>query len=286
MSALAALLLLACSGSPAPGAGAPAATGDGATGGATGDDTASGELRLDVPAPNLDAAGVAAAIDAATAAGLPDPLGARATYLGIFDHRDSRCPGGQGATLPGRFQGCTADSGWLYAGLAEYTGPPEIAVIDDFHLLGDFNVRDADGRWFIGGGELELEITRTGDSLSWVGDVSGTWSYAGGPAWMQPEGAGGVLQLVVERADPQWSVAVEGGVTDGSAALHLAGVQAQSGQCDGAASGSLSLRDPSGYWYTLAAECGCGPVTWADGSALGEACVALDLSPLVLLVRP
>jgi hypothetical protein len=278
-------ILLACAGSQSP-AGKDPGHGTGGSGDAAEQDTATAEVRPEVPAPSLDAAGVAAAIDRATASGLPEPLLARETYLGIFAHRDPGCPGGQGTNLPGRFEGCTAESGWLYAGLAEYSGPPEVPIVDDFHLLGDFNVRDAAGRWFIGGGELELEVTRSAGTVTWVGDVSGTWSYAGGPGWMQPDGAGGVLQLTVERADPAWSVSVEGGMTDGTEAVHLAGVQANSGQCDGAVSGTLSLRDTSGYWYVLAADCGCGPVTWADGSTLGEACVGLDLSTLPPLVRP
>lgn len=278
-------ILLACAGSPVAGEQVPGREGDG-SGDAESGDTATGEVRPEIPAPALGASGVAAAIDRATASGLPEPLQARETYLGIFAHRDPGCPGGQGTNLPGRFQGCTADSGWLYAGLAEYSGPPEVAVIDDFHLLGDFNVRDADGRWFIGGGELELDVTRAAGSVTWVGDISGTWSYAAGPGWMQPDGAGGVLRLIVERADPTWSVSAEGGLTDGAESVHLSGVRASSALCDGAVSGSISLRDPSGYWYALTADCGCGPVTWADGTQLGDACVALDLSALPSLVRP
>ena len=188
--------------------------------------------------------------------------------------------------MPGRFEGCTAASGWLYAGLAEYSGPPEPHVIDDFHLLGDFNVRDAQGRWFIGGGELELDIERAAGRVAWVGDLSGTWSYAGGAPWMQPDGAGGVVRVAVERVDPAWSVAVHGGFTDGTHAVYLSDLQAHRDRCDGAVSGTLSLRGDAGHWYHLEATCGCGHVTWADTTPLGEACVDLDLSTLAGLVRP
>ena len=77
------------------------------------------------------------AINQTTAAGVPEPLLARAAYLSIFAHRDPRCPGGQGAISQGASR-VPRGAGWLFAGLAEYTGPPEPAVIDDFHLLGDW----------------------------------------------------------------------------------------------------------------------------------------------------
>ena len=122
--------------------------------------------------------------------------------------------------------------------------------------------------------------------MTWTGAISGTWSWPGGSEWMLPEGAGGVLDMTVERADPAWRVAVHGALTDGTEALYLTGVTADDATCDGAATGRISLRDPSGNWYDLDATCGCGPVTWADGSALGEACVSLDLSTVAGRVRP
>jgi len=223
---------------------------------------------------------VARAIEETTASGIPEPLLARAAYLSIFEHRDAECPGGQGTNLPGRFEGCTADSGWLFAGLAEYTGPREPEVIEDFHLLADFNVRDADGNWFIGGGELELVIDRSSDTVSWTGSVSGTWSWPAWTGWMRPTGAGGVTTVTIERTDAAWTAQVDGSMTDGTHAVYVSGLRATSTACDGAPTGTLELRDPSGYWYRLEASCGCGPVSWADGSVLGEACVEVDLAPL------
>ena len=249
-------------------------------------DTATGSVDLPIPPPPLDAGGVAAAIDQTTAAGVPEPLLARAAYLSIFAHRDPRCPGGQGTNLPGRFQGCLAESGWLFAGLAEYTGPPDPSIIDDFHLLGDFNVQDADGNWFIGGGELDLDVHRGPGTVSWTGEVSGTWSWPAWTGWMTPEGAGGVMHLEVQRTDMDWSATVDGPLTNGVDSVHLFEVRATSNECGGAATGPIELRDASGHWYRLDATCGCGPVSWADGTPLGEACVALDLSPLASMVPP
>jgi len=75
-------------------------------------------------------------------------------------------------------------------------------------------------------------------------------------------------------------------MTDGTHAVYVSGLRATSTACDGAPTGTLELRDPSGYWYRLEASCGCGPVSWADGSVLGEACVDVDLSSLADLVAP
>lgn len=241
-------------------------------------DTAAGRVDVPRPSPDLDAQGVAAALSAAFAAGIPEPLLPRRAYLASFDGRDPNCPGGDGYSLQGRFQGCVAESGWTYAGRAEYTGPTDIDVVGDFHLLGDFQVQDPAGHWFIGGGELDLSITQEGPRTAWAARIAGTWSYPGGEAWMVPEGTGAMLDLDVVSENGRWTIALEGTVTDTEHAIRLRDVRATDGECGGAPTGEFGLRGEGGYWYWFAADCGCGPVRFDDGSELGEACLDLGSS--------
>lgn len=235
------------------------------------------EVVVEIPAPALSAEAVAESIEAVFVSGMPSPLLPRRTYLESFDGRDSDCPGGGGYNLPGAFQGCTAESGWLYAGVAEYDGSIELDEVRDFSLLADCYMVDPDGNWFVAGGELLLEHSGDANGGSMIAELSGTYSFAPAGGWMAPEGAGAVLSQTAHWDQFGWQLTVDGVVTDGTASVRLEALSAGSGECDGAPVGTYGLRGEGGYWYTLAGEeCGCGMVTWADGSQLGEACVDLS----------
>lgn len=285
MRLLAIALLAACADPTTPGSSGGAA-GSGEDTAPVAEDTDPGAVEVERPPPGLAADDVASALTSTFAAGIPEPTLPRRQYLSVFDHRDERCPGGQGVNLPGHFAGCHAESGWIYAGLAEYTGAREVDVLDDFHLLADFTVTDAAGRPFVGGGELDFDLERSGQGLTWTGRVAGTWSWAAADAWMLPEGAGAMLDLTVTQ-ESGWTVSLDGTVTDGTHATRLDDVTGASNTCGGAPTGRFGLRGEGGYWYWLDADCGCGPVTF-DGAAdgpLGEACVDLDLAALTEVVR-
>ncbi len=289
MRALNALLtgvLIGCVEPAAGPAGGGGGGGDGADG-ASRADTGLGTVEVVRPGASLSADDVAGALSATLAAGVPSPLLPRRQYLSVFEHRDERCPGGQGFNLPGHFAGCEAQTGWVFAGLAEYTGVPAVDVVDDFQLLADFTVTDAQGRPFVGGGELVFDVERGGGGLAWTGRVAGTWSWAAAEAWMVPDGAGAMLDLEVAAVGGGWSVQVDGSLTDGTHAVRIAGLEAASDTCEGAPTARFGLRGDAGYWYWLDATCGCGPVTF-DGEpdvVLGEACVTVDLGALAREVR-
>lgn len=236
------------------------------------DSSGAGDVSVEVPSPTWDADEAAAQISAVFARGVPEPVTAREVFIGLFDHRDDRCPGGQNIMLPGNFQGCTAESGWLYAGIAVYGGVEDVDALEDFSLLGDCYIISPDGDWFIGAGELDYAVTGDAD-IDWTGAISGQWSYPPQDGWMQDGSGSAVLDIHAQsRASGAWSVALDGGIYLGGTAIRVEGLSAESGACGGEPSGTVTLRDPSGYWYAMTADCGCGPISWADGSALGEAC--------------
>ncbi|MDG1480131.1 MAG: hypothetical protein P8R54_11105 [Myxococcota bacterium] len=242
------------------------------------------EVVVEIPAPVLSAEGVAAAIESVFVSGMPSPLLPRRIYLESFAGRDSSCPGGKGYNLPGAFQGCVAESGWLYAGVAEYDGSVDPDDLRDFSLLADCYMIDPDGNWFVAAGELLLEHSGDENGGMLHAELSGTYSFAPAGGWMAPAGAGAVLSQSAAWDHTGWQLAIDGVVTDGTTSVRLEDLSVSSGECAGVPSGVYGLRGDGGYWYTLAGEdCGCGMVTWADGSQLGEACVDLSAASAGLI---
>ena len=238
------------------------------------------EVAVEIPAATLSAEEVVDAIESTFDAGMPSPLLPRKAYLEAFSGRDDNCPGGAGYNLSGAFQGCTADTGWLYAGVAEYSGSVDPDELRDFDLLADCYMVDPDGNWFVAGGELLFEHNGNQHGGSMLAELSGTFSYAGAGGWMAPEGAGAVIAMEAQWTETGWSLILDGVATDGTNSVRLEALTANSGLCGGVPVGAYGLRGEGGYWYEVAAdECGCGMVTYADGSELGEACV--DLSAAV-----
>ena len=278
-------LLLACKPDPAP-----ATTPETSTDTSTVEDTAFAadtvpEVTQDIPAAALSAEAVIAAIEDTFADGMPSPLLPRKSYLEMFQGRDDNCPGGQGYNLPGAFQGCTSDDGWLYAGIAEYEGPTDPEIEGNFGMLADCYMVDPDGNWFVAAGEMLFDKKGDLNGGSVTAEISGTWSYAPAGSWMAPEGAGAVLEISAEWSDYGWSIALDGSATNGTNHVRLEMLSMSNEACSGAAvSGRYELRGADGYWYSIdATDCGCGSVTWADGSVLGEGCVDLTSAMSTLL---
>jgi len=235
----------------------------------------SNEVVVAIPAPTLDADGVAAAIQSTLAGGLPSPMRAREAYLAMFEGRDERCPGGSQPSLPGRFEGCWSESDWFYAGYAEYGGSDDpLDTSDDFTLLADGQMIDGSGGSFIGAGELYYDAEL--GSQRWEGGLTGTWSYDLASDWMGVPAAGGVLTFLADVSGSHWRLEVDGSVAGGDHPIALQDVVVEADDCGATTSGAVRLRGGTGYWYTLALEdCGCGTVTYDDGTILGEGCIDL-----------
>lgn len=263
-----ALLVLGCA-TPADSTAAPAADTAPA-------DTAAAEVpevSVEIPPPAWSAEEAAARISATFAQGIPEPVTVRAQIFALFENRDPACPGGVDYTLPGSFTGCLTKTGWRYAGVLTYGGPITPDVLDDFTVLADSYIISPDGEQFIGAGDLEYAV-EDGDPVQWSGLISGQWSYPPASGWMRDDQGSAVLTMHATSSEGGWSVTLNGGIYLDGVALRLVDLSADSKACGGAPTGQLELRDPSGYAYTLDAECGCGTLRWADGSELGEVCVS------------
>lgn len=226
------------------------------------------------PGPGLSAEEVAARIDSAMAPGFPDPILPRDTLVSLLQHGDPSCPQGnsQGLSYVSSFYGCTATSGYVYAGIAEYSGgSTELGSTAAFHLLVDGFVIDDAGERFVGGGEIELSRQEP----TWDVTLGGSWGYPPAGAWMSDPVS--LTMGYSGTSGAEWTVEVNGGYDDGRDHALWFDELAFNRDCTGG-SGTLGLREEGGYWYTLrlSEDCsGCGELSFEDGSELGEACVSL-----------
>ncbi len=82
--------------------------------------------------------------------------------------------------------------------------------------------------------------------------------------------------------DDQRHLSVTGGLAIGQTDLYLEQVAwDQSGPCMGKTTGTIWIREPTGYWYSwaLGDDCdGCGEIRFSDSLDMGEVC--LDLAYL------
>lgn len=277
------LLLLACVATdprtaPAD-SGSGTDTGDGA-GGST------GPLEVAIGAPALDADGVAAAISAVAQGGLPDAAEVQHTYVDLLEATGAdTCPASPGLSVLTAFGGCTSElNGWFWAGITEYDGGGP-GPTTPYTLLGDLQMETPEGERFTAAGQISFELSGSPEASTWSLDYSGTFSWPDAEGFMALPGASAVLWADGAWSEESWELALEGSLTDGQDAIYVQDLHAGAMGCEGQPAATFGLRGEGGYWYTLAAtDCGCGEVSWADGSVLGEACVDMA-APLEAMAR-
>lgn len=210
--------------------------------------------------------------------GWPAPGVLADTFWGLVaDYGDAVCPGEDALSTP-NLQGCTADSGATFAGLAVWNYMTDTPTTQDWILSGDLVIVTPDGREFVGGGSAGARAQVQGGTTRVSTDVRGTWRFEGADAWLG-EGVSDVFRAMGEITDARSQVLLDGVVGVGTAAMDLREVALASDVCDGHAIGVMAVRDPSGGWFELDStdRCdGCFDVTWA-GEPVDDIC--LDLRP-------
>ena len=226
------------------------------------------------PDPSLSGDQIVAAIEAAFATGIPEPLLPRDSYLSFFEHADGACPTGVGTSLPGDFEGCSTEDGTFFFGHSEYDQGVE-GYEAGFYLLGDFYMLDVDGNRFDGGGEILVQVWHEDATLRWTSMVLGTWSYPPAGDWMAEGDSTAMWQLGKVNGNNR-AVALEGSWQAPGANLSFKTFLFDEGVCHGAPTGELTLREDTGYRYvlTFASPCdGCASVVYADDTDMGSVCI-------------
>ena len=255
------LLLLSCGSSPSK----------------TGKDTATTSSTPDLPSveqtlvePMMTADQVATAISEALTTP-PDPAAINTAYRFLMSQGDSTCPGNEDHITDTWLYGCEAETGYSYAGVSAWIEefPDDMPGTNTLSgVSGDFWIEDPEGNRLEGGGH-SVEVS--GDSI-WVGEMSGSWRWEGGDPWLVHGFSGRISIEFFPGLLAQMNGAADINGTHISATdLSLAA------SCDYQPSGSLSLRDPNGGWYTMQFS-DCDPCTSVsfEGEPQGEACVDMD----------
>ncbi len=238
---------------------------------------------LEGPSPVWDADAAVSAL-----AAIPElPLAGQVldAYLDAMAWGDDNCPGSETQMAGITFTGCTASSGVLYWGIADYRDESEVdgdTVRTRTALGADFEIVFVDGRHFEAGGSAGLGLEEAaGRAAVWHSEVKGTWWDTSREGAL---GAGVSSTLAASASADGGEVVLEGGVGMGDLAVAFSDVRFPVG-CDDQPIGTFRVRDPVGYWYSLEfpEPCGsCAKLGFGDTS-LGESCV--DLRAIAGLVR-
>ena len=110
---------------------------------------------------------------------------------------------------------------------------------------------------------------------SWSGVLQGTWSMPGHPHPWMDQGISAMLDMSME---PGVSVRLHGGLSIGGNSLYLKNVVWDAEGCWETPTGTVQIRDPGGFWYTLLLDedcSGCGIIAYSDGTRSTEVCPEL-----------
>lgn len=235
-------------------------------------------------APSLDADGVAAALEAALAVGLPSPVAPVVLWEEMLAAGDDTCPPPEAAAGSLMSEDpCTAASGYTYQGFgrasAEGVDGDGDGDLDRFRLgfRADGSITDPDGESFRFGAEARFDqLIEANGGGSYTGEVLGSLVYPPYDAeWL----AAGVSSAVTfggfEDADGRWGMHVDGGYTVGETSVAFVGFSVYEA-CPQGPAGTVGLRGADGLWYDLAFDAsacdGCGEVTYDGDTPLGRAC--------------
>jgi hypothetical protein len=198
----------------------------------------------------------------------PDPAAINSAYRFLMSQGDSVCPGNEENITDTWLYGCEAETGYSYAGVSSWIEeyPDEMPGTNLLHgVSGDFWIEDPEGRRLEGGGH-SIEVS--GDAI-WVGEMGGSWRWEGGDPWLVHGFSGSISIEFIPGLLAQMNGAAD------ISGTHIAATDLSLyASCDYGPSGSLSLRDSGGGWYTMIFS-DCDPCTTIsfEGEAHGEACV-------------
>lgn len=231
------------------------------------DSAGQGFVMPDPPAPTWDADEVSGRIEAALPF-LPDPLSAQSEYIEALMQGDPECPVlFEGWSMLSALQGCTASSGWVYAGLGSWFVMEEDG---DYSLGADFLITSPEGEEFLGTGIAQY-MDRADDQ--WDIALWGQWHWPLAEGWLKD-----VTSLLMQIHRQGNRADFQGGWTGPYGSFYFRGLQADLDQCV-TTMGEIEVRDDEGFWYALTwGGGGCAQLSY-EGQPMGESCY--DPGPLL-----
>ena len=213
-------------------------------------------------------------IDENLGLGFPSVLTLRNAYVEALSFRDSGCPTLLADdTIVGTWEGGCSSSSHRYYGTGIFVeienSAPDIPY--EMALQSSFEITDGQENNFISGGiATRFELERESEYLI-EESIGGTYKHDSKSDWFQ---VGVTTSLKTEHViEPQGARGyLDGGIGYPDISLQFSMLQYDTSECS-SPFGSLSIRDPSGYWFeAIFEDCsGCAILNWND-TTVGELC--------------
>lgn len=224
---------------------------------------------------------------------LPTPLHVREVYRDLMVHRqlDPPCPpfkdppdpeDPESSSWTGVWDAdCETDEGAHFFGTAIYSEEVSEDPEDAGHelaMLSSYEITDLSGVKFTGGGSMAMDRHQLDGSLTVSSELGGTYSYPGADGWLD-EGADTSLFVDGTLDEVAARFTINGGVGWPGLDLDFRQTEFSTASCGGLPSGTVRLRDPSGYWLALEfADCDpCAQAMFNDHDQ-GQACVGDEVA--------
>lgn len=231
-------------------------------------------------APSWSPAEVEAVVAAALAIGLPDPIVINEHFQVAMSGADAGCPpsssesGGTGFSIPQ--SSCRSEAGYNYYGVGDYLEDADGDPTTDDWMMGicSFEITFPDGNVFTCGGTYGYSSTVTTSGVTFTAFDDAVVTWPDGPAWAGAN-AGAAYSVEGELVGDHITYELVGGLLVEGTAVFFDRLAWDSEACDGLPELELRVRDPNGYWYSVATGTGCDPcgaLLW-DGASLGDVCV-------------
>lgn len=213
-------------------------------------------------------------MDESLAYGLPSALTLRNMYVEALSHRDTSCPLLLAEdSIIGTWEGGCSSSSHYYYGTGIFVeienSAPDIPY--EMALQTSFEISDTQGHQFISGGiATRFEMARGNEYLI-EESIGGTYQHEAQAGWAN---VGVTSSLRTERAIESSGSRgyLDGGVGYPELSIQFSMLQYDTSECS-SPFGSLSIRDPSGYWFEAKFEdcSGCATLWWNDAD-MGDFC--------------
>ncbi|MAA77945.1 MAG: hypothetical protein CL916_01695, partial [Deltaproteobacteria bacterium] len=214
-------------------------------------------------------------IDENLAYGLPSALALRNMYVDALSYRDATCPSLLAEdSIIGTWEGGCSSSSHDYYGTGIFVeienSAPDIPY--EMSLQTSFEIANTQGMKFISGGiATRFEMDREHEYLI-EETIGGTYQHETQEGWASVGVTSSLRsERVVESNGSRGYL--DGGVGYSELSLQFSMLQYDTSDCT-SPFGSLSIRDPSGYWFqAMFEDCsGCATLWWHD-SDMGDFCV-------------
>ncbi len=229
------------------------------------------------------------AIQTALIRGFPNVWELHDGYFDMLAHGDEFCPGHETYIDDTWLYGCTAQSGYWFAGVSEYWYEEQhldLADLTTWVIAGDFEFRDDQGRSLMVGGGVAAQHWRELDTgtAGWFTEIQGTWIDQSSETWLE-EGVSGAVEITLIHSESDDEIWMSGAVGFSGIQLYANQLQLQQ-SCDWGMAGDLSIRDPSGAWHEIEFGHQCTPCGKASFAGQPEGDVCPDLTPLASTFLP